>query len=157
MVGNAGHIGRLAKAPTELALHDDVRGFHSQMVFIVKSFFFTFVGAMLGPPWSLAVAGVLLALVLLVARYPGTWLALLKSSLDVRQRRIVLLSLPRGVAAGVLATLPVAAGLADMEQLPTVVFACVVGTILIFAAGFPLVIRGEPATGQATAEGSLPP
>jgi len=157
LVGNAGHIGRLANVKAELALHDDVRGFHSQMVFIVKSFFFTFVGAMLGPPWSLAVAGAVLAVVLLVARYPGTWLALLKSPLDVRQRRIVLLSLPRGVAAGVLATLPVAAGLADMEQLPTVVFACVMGTILIFAAGFPLVIRGERASTESPAESSVPP
>jgi cell volume regulation protein A len=144
MVGNAGHLGRLANVNAELALHDDVRGFHSQMVFIVKSFFFTFVGAMLGPPWSLAVAGTLLAVVLLVARNPAVWFALLRSSLDRRERNIVNLSLPRGVAAGVLATVPVTAGLAGMEQLPTMVFACVFGTILIFAAGFPLALRTPP-------------
>ena len=141
VVGNAGHIGKLIRLDTHLELHDDVRGFHSQMVFIVKSFFFTFIGAMLGPPWSLTIAGVLLALVLLMARYPGAWLAMLRSSLDKEQRRFVFLSLPRGVAAGVLATLPVAAGVPGTQELPTVVFACVVGTILIFAVGFPLVLR----------------
>ena len=149
VVGNAGHIGRLANVATELALHDDVRGFHSQMVFIVKSFFFTFVGAMLGPPWSLAAAGTLLAVVLLVARFPGAWFAMLKSSLDREQRHLVFLSLPRGVAAGVLATLPVAAGVPGTEGLPTVVFACVFGTILIFAAGFPLALRRRAATEAA--------
>ncbi|HEY3859571.1 MAG TPA: cation:proton antiporter [Gammaproteobacteria bacterium] len=144
MVGNGGHIRRLANISQELALHDDVRGFHSQMVFIIKSFFFTFVGAMLGPPWGLAAIGAVLAAVLLVVRYPGAWLAMLHAPLDGRQRRIVFLSVPRGVAAGVLATLPVSAGLTGMQDLPTVAFACVFATILIFAAGFPLVMRGAP-------------
>lgn len=141
VVGNAGHIGRSVNITRDLSQQDDVRGFHSQMVFIIKSFFFTFVGAMLGPPWGLATAGAILAAVLLVARYPAAWLAMTNSSLQPRQRHIVFMSVPRGVAAGVLATLPMAAGLAGMEDLSTVVFACVVGTILIFAAGFPLVMR----------------
>src|SRR6185295_6922389 len=62
LVSNGSHFTRFLRTPRELTLHDDVRGFHSQMVFIVKSFFFTFVGAMLGPPWSFAAAGALLAL-----------------------------------------------------------------------------------------------
>jgi hypothetical protein len=31
-----------------------------------------------------------------------------------------------------------------MQDLPTVAFACVFATILIFATGFPLVMRGAP-------------
>ena len=159
VVGNASHISKMIRLSTHLELHDDVRGFHSQMVFIVKSFFFTFIGAMLGPPWSLAVAGALLAVVLLIARYPGAWFAMLKSSLDREQRSLVFLSLPRGVAAGVLATLPVAAGVPGTQELPAVIFACVFGTILIFAVGFPLVLRG-PASGKSAAgagEAVVPP
>lgn len=148
VVGNASHIGRRVSITRELGVRDDVRGFHSQMFFIIKSFFFTFVGAMLGPPWSLATAGAVLAAVLLVARYPAAWLAMSRSSLGPRPRHVVFMSVPRGVAAGVLATLPLASGLPGMEGLPTVVFACVVGTILIFAAGFPLVMRGGPAPGR---------
>lgn len=155
MVGNAGHIGRLAKVRERLSLEDDVRGFHSQMVFIVKSFFFTFVGAMLGRPWGLALAGAVLAVVLLVVRYPGAWLAMLRSKLAPEQRRIVYVSVPRGVAAGVLATLPVSAGIPGTEGLPTVVFACVFGTILIFAALFPLAMRAnEPQGTEGTSSGT---
>ncbi|MFI4968471.1 MAG: cation:proton antiporter [Gammaproteobacteria bacterium] len=159
VVGNASHVGKMMKLDTHLELHDDVRGFHSQMVFIVKSFFFTFIGAMLGPPWSLAVAGALLAVVLLIARYPGAWLAMLKSSLDREQRNLVFLSLPRGVAAGVLATLPVAAGVPGTQELPAVIFACVFGTILIFAVGFPLVLSRPESAGSSTGaeEAATPP
>lgn len=146
VVGNARHIGRRVNIAQDLSLHDDVRGFHGQMFFIIKSFFFTFVGAMLGPPWGLATAGAILAAVLLVARYPAAWLAMTHSSLQARPRHIVFMCVPRGVAAGVLATLPMAAGLPGMEDLSTVVFACVVGTILIFAAGFPLVMRSGSAS-----------
>jgi cell volume regulation protein A len=151
VVGNASHIGRSVNIDRNLRMHDDVRGFHSQMFFIIKSFFFTFVGAMLGPPWGLAAAGAILAAVLLVARYPAAWLAMLNSSMQPRPRHIVFMSVPRGVAAGVLATLPLASGLPGMADLPTVVFACVVGTILLFATGFPLVMRGPPPDGQGAA------
>ena len=152
VVGNANHIGRRVNITHDLRLHDDVRGFHSQMFFIIKSFFFTFVGAMLGPPWGLATAGAILAAVLLVARYPAAWLAMTNSSLQPRSRHIVFMSVPRGVAAGVLATLPMAAGLPGMEDLSIVVFACVVGTILIFAAGFPLVMRSRSAPGPEVSQ-----
>jgi cell volume regulation protein A len=99
---------------------------------------------MLGPPWGLAAGGAILAGTLLVARYPAAWLAMTGSSLGAKPRYIVFMTVPRGVAAGVLATLPAAAGLPGMESLSTVVFACVVGSILIFAAGFPLVMRSGP-------------
>jgi hypothetical protein len=45
------------------------------------------------------------------------------------------------MAAGVLATLPMAAGVPDTEGLPIAVFACVLTTIAIFAIGFPLTKR----------------
>ena len=41
-----------------------MRGIHSQMAFMVKSFFFVFIGAMLGPPWTLVAFGGALGFVL---------------------------------------------------------------------------------------------
>ena len=151
VVGNAGHIRYLVKLPVQLELHGDVQGFHSQMVFIVKSFFFTFIGAMLGPPWGLAAAGAMLAAVLLVVRYPAAWLALQHTALGPGLRRLVYLSVPRGVAAGVLATLPMSSGVPGMQELPVVVFACVFSTVLIFALGFPLAVHRQPAAAGAAA------
>ena len=52
----------------------------------------------------------------------------------------------RYLLAGVLATLPVTAGIKGTENLPVVVFAAVLTTILVFAVGFPMVKkRGVPA------------
>jgi potassium/hydrogen antiporter len=140
IVGNASSISRRGFT-ANVELHPDVRGFHSQMAFIIKSFFFTFIGAMISPPWSLIAIGVLLGLVLLGARVPGAWLATLGSGLSRGQKKLVIVSMPRGMAAGVLATLPAAAGIEGTDQLPSVVFAGVLTTILVFAIGFPLTRR----------------
>jgi len=141
ITGNALSIGNKIGFIAKLDLNPDVRGFHSQMAFIIKSFFFTFIGAMISPPWSLIAIGVLLGLFLFVARVPPAWLAIVGSGLSRQQKKLVAVSMPRGMAAGVLATLPAAAGVEGTEQFPTMVFACVLTTILIFAIGFPLARR----------------
>ncbi len=141
IVGNGRGIARKLGFTSIVELRPDVRGFHSQMTFIIKSFFFTFIGAMLSPPWTLIAVGVFLGVVLLAARVPGCWMATLGSGLNGDQKRLVIVSMPRGMAAGVLAPLPAAAGVKGTEQLPSVVFAAVLTTIVVFAVGFPLVRR----------------
>lgn len=146
VVGNAPAISRKIGFVANVELRPDVRGFHSQMAFIIKSFFFTFIGAMMAPPWSLIAIGVLLGLLLLVARAPGSWLATLGSGLTREQKWLTVVSMPRGMAAGVLATLPATAGVEGTALFPSVVFAGVLTTILIFAVGFPLARRRAAAT-----------
>ncbi len=147
IVGNAGVIcSRVGmESESELDLGADVRGVHGQIAFIIKSFFFTFIGAMLGPPWGLMALGVLLGVVLLLARVPVVRLVTLGRTFDSHERDLIAVALPRGMAAGVLATLPAAAGVPGTDQLSTVVFACVLTTVLIFAVGFPLVRRRQNA------------
>jgi cell volume regulation protein A len=151
VVGNAGAIGNRLGLVRELDLGTDVRGVHTQVTFIIKSFFFTFIGAMLGPPWSVLAFGLVLGVVLLLARVPGVMAATLGSDLTPAQRKLVVVALPRGMAAGVLATMPVAAGVPGTETLPTLVFASVLTTIVIFAVGFPLARRARPPAKKAVA------
>ncbi|MCC6667621.1 MAG: cation:proton antiporter [Polyangiaceae bacterium] len=146
IVGNAKSISAKVGLADQHGLGHDVRGFHAQMAFIIKSFFFTFIGAMLGPPLGLIALGVLLGLLLLGARIPGVLAATAGTNFVPAEKKLIAVSLPRGMAAGVLATLPAAAGVAGTEALPTVVFAAVFTTILVFAVGFPLTRRGLPAS-----------
>jgi cell volume regulation protein A len=146
VLGNADLLSRRIGLIHHVELDVSVRGFHKQMTFMVKSFFFVFIGAMLGPPWLLVIAGIVLGGVLLVARVPGVMLATFGSGLTPDQKKLVTVSMPRGMAAGVLATLPVSAGVPGTEPLPVLVFACVFTTILVFAVGFPLLRGRRPAT-----------
>jgi cell volume regulation protein A len=141
ILGNAPSLSRAVGLAHPVELDTEVRGFHRQMVFIVKSFFFVFIGAMLGPPWSLILIGVLLGFALLIVRAPAVTLSVLGSAFDADQKKLATVALPRGMAAGVLATLPWSAHVPNTEWLPVMVFATVFTTILLFAVGFPFVRR----------------
>lgn len=151
VVGNADVIGRRFGFARRLDLGRLVRGLHAEVSFMVKSFFFTFLGAMLGPPWGLFALGIVLGPVLLAARLPAVRLVTAGPEFDGADRRLAAVAYPRGMAAGVLATLPAAMGIPGTQTLPALVFACVFATILIFAAGFPLARRGAPVVGEAAA------
>jgi cell volume regulation protein A len=154
VLGNARSLSQKLGLSGPIELDSSVRGFHRQMAFIIKSFFFVFIGAMLGPPWGLILFGVFLGLALFAARRPSVELALLGGGFTPDERKIVWVALPRGMAAGVLATVPVTAGVAGTEPLPVAVFACVFTSILIFAVGFPLVRRR--VAGLAGSPGAVP-
>jgi cell volume regulation protein A len=141
MVGNAPALSKVVGLARTASLGRGVQSVHDEITFIIKSFFFTFIGAMLGPPWGLVVLGVLLGLLLLAARVPAAWLVSIGSGLSTPARGILAVSMPRGMAAGVLAMMPAQAGVAGTEQLSVVVFATVFTSILIFAAGFPILKR----------------
>lgn len=156
IVGNARLLGRKLGLAWKIDLGANVRGFHAQMAFIVKSFFFVLIGALLGPPWPLVIVGVVLGLILLPVRLPAVQAATYGNGFDRRERAVMSIALPRGLAAGVMATIPAAAGVPDTRGLVTVVFACIVTTIVVFSIGMPLIARrvppGEPGPGAPVSE-----
>lgn len=141
IVGNARLLSRKLHFGSDIDLGPSVRGFHTQMAFIVKSFFFVLIGALLEPPWPLVIVGVVLGLILLLVRVPAVRAATYGGGFERRERAVMAVALPRGLAAGVMATIPAAAGVPDTQGLVTVVFACIVTTIVLFSVGMPLVAR----------------
>ena len=141
VVGNARLFSRRLGLVADIDLGLGVRGFHAQMAFIVKSFFFVLIGTLLIPPWSGAALGAALGVILWIVRIPAVRLAMLGGGLDRAQRRVMEVSLPRGMAAGVMATVPAAAGVPGTRGLATIVFACIISTIAIFAVGLPVASR----------------
>jgi cell volume regulation protein A len=131
------------------------RLFHGQVTFIIKALFFTFMGAMLGRPSANMAIGVGIGLLLVVARAFAVRLALKGSSLARAERGIVTVLVPRGLAAGVLATFPVTAGLASSEAIPEMVYAAVITTIVAFAVTLPGARRRLADEGAAVAD-SIP-
>ncbi len=156
IVGNARLFSRRLGMVTDIDLGIGVRGFHSQMAFIVKSFFFVMIGALLTPPWSGIALGVLLAAVLYGVRLPAVRVATMGSGFAREDRALINACMPRGMAAGVLATVPMAAGVVATESLPVIVFSCIVATIAVFTIGLPLAARraaqpvSEPLQTRAT-------
>jgi Na+:H+ antiporter len=127
------------------SLDEATRSVHSQVTFAVKAFFFVFMGAMLGQPSLDLAFGVVLGLILVGARVVAVRGALVGTALSRPERRVVAVLAPRGLAAGVLATFPIVAGLRDAGPIPVVVYAAVITTIVAFAVALPVARRRLPA------------
>ncbi len=161
VVGNAEALMKMVGfqlGDKPLQLDDTVVTVHTQIAFIIKSFFFTYIGLMLAPPWSLLLLGIIVGLTLFGSRIPAVMLIAREPEFDQGERKLISIALPRGMAAGVLATLPAAAGIEGAENLPSMVFAAVVTSIAIFAIGFRKV-RSEQAraAGVTVTQASPPP
>ncbi|MBN1606399.1 MAG: cation:proton antiporter [Polyangiaceae bacterium] len=139
MLGNARSFREAFGLGEDTQLGEGVQAVHSQLAFIIKSFFFTFIGAMLAPPWLLLALGGGLGLLLLAARIPAMAVATLGGGFSRGAKGVVAVTFPRGMAAGVLAMFPFESGMSHTRELPVVVFAAVLCSILFFAVGFPLM------------------
>ena len=142
-------------AGAAIQLDSDAQAVHSQIRFIVKSLFFAFLGLMMSPPWSLLVMGAVLGVILLLARIPAVFVGLRGAAMGPREVSLAYISMPRGMAAGALATLPLLAGVSGSESVPTLVFAAVTMSIILFTVGFgraygdgPLVVAETAETGE---------
>jgi cell volume regulation protein A len=118
-----------------------------QMTFFIKSFFFFLIGLMFPTDLrqiALAAVGVLF---LAAMRVPAVLLSTRRMGLGKKEFWFLSTAIPRGLAAGVLATLPVQYGIPGTENLAPVIFAVIVLSVLIFAIGFSIVGRlpDEPA------------
>lgn len=139
MLGNARYFSRRIGLSQDAVLDQGIRDVHGQVAFFIKSFFFTFIGAMLGAPWGMVALGVFVGVVLLAVRIPAVFLATAGAGLDMDSRMTASVFLPRGMAAGVLAMMPNAMGVPGTQELPVLVFAAIVTTIVLFSTGFPLL------------------
>ncbi|MEZ4453939.1 MAG: cation:proton antiporter [Nannocystaceae bacterium] len=164
VVGNAAPftkwLHRLGPEDPGIRLDARVQEVHAQISFIFKSLFFTFLGLMLSPPWGLLIMGGVLGLVLLLARLPAVFVAVRGAGLSDQEVDVAYVCLPRGMAAGALATMPHLAGVPGTAEVPTLVFSAVIASIVIFSVGFRRVsgpvgaIEGAGPKGQVAKDRS---
>ncbi len=141
IVGNARVLMRwffrgAARDNHEIRLSGSIKLAHSQINFIVKTLFFTYMGLMLTPPWSLLIMGVVLGVLLLVTRWPAVGFGLRGTGFHDDDRRTAMICCPRGMAAGALATMPALAGVPGTENLHSLVFSTIATSIVLFTIGF---------------------
>jgi len=152
VLGNSNMIFRRKKSwDSKPSFSDDPATWvaHDQLTFLVKSDFFFVIGVMFPTSPRLIFAGAGLAVVLTLFRFPATAVSLWKSGFKRGEMRLISVCMPRGLAAGVMSTVPMQVGIKGMEELTPGIFSTIVFTILIFAAAFAVFNKG--AAGDRTA------
>jgi cell volume regulation protein A len=109
MLGNEKEIYRMLRreGPPNTTVDVGLKRFESEVAFLLRTFFFVYIGliATIGNATTVFL-GVILSLMLLLVRFGAVRLATLRSDMLAKERPIMAVILTRGLAAAVLATLP---------------------------------------------------
>ncbi|NQV39143.1 MAG: cation:proton antiporter [Nitrosopumilus sp.] len=133
MVGNKKHLSRILRFKLPKIEMDDPT--HNQLTFLVRSFFFVFVGLMASfGQIEYLVFGVLATIAIYFGR-----VFVVKGTLTKRFSRldkaVTNSMIPRGLAAAVLATYPITMGLPNAEAYPQLVFFIILSSVIITTIG----------------------
>ena len=132
MLGNKRHLSRFLKFKIPDMAEDSM---HSQLTFLVRTFFFVFVGLMASfGKIEYFFFGIIATIAIYFGRILVTKVTLTKrfSFLD---RKVTAVMIPRGLAAAVLATFPLTLGLPNGEAYPEIVFVIIMVSVIITTIG----------------------
>jgi cell volume regulation protein A len=112
-----------------------------QMTFLIKSFFFFLIGLVFPTDFRMIALAALGVLFIVVLRIPAVLLSTRGMGLGRKEFWFLVAAIPRGLAAGVLATIPFNRGIPGLENLAPGIYALIVFSVIIFAVGFGIVGR----------------
>ena len=133
MVGNKSHLAKILRFKLPRIELDDPT--HNQLTFLVRSFFFVFVGLMASfGQIEYLIFGVLMTIAVYFGRILVVKITLTKrfSFLD---RAVTKSMIPRGLAAAVLATYPITMGLPNADAYPQLIFFIILSSVVITTIG----------------------
>ena len=135
IIGNNGSIAKLFKFRTTVSVDEHVRDFHCQISFLIRSFFFVFTGLLFTfSSFSSVLFGLLLTFAFLGIRFIIIKITTLKSNLHPVETLMTIM-FPRGLAAAVLASLPLTMGIPGSELFPEISFIVILSSILVTTIG----------------------
>ena len=133
MLGNRNNMARVLRFRIPPIEMDDPT--HNQITFIVRAFFFVFVGLMASFG---RIEYIAFGIGITVAIYIGR-LIVAKTTLTKRfsklDRKVTYVMIPRGLAAAVLATFPITMGLPNAKAYPEIVFFIILASVVITTMG----------------------
>jgi len=133
MLGNRYRLSRFLKLKLPEISTDDTM--HNQLTFLVRSFFFVFVGLLASfGQIEFLIFGIVAAITIYFGRIIVTKVTLTRR-FSLLDRKVTSVMIPRGLAAAVLATFPITLGLPNGEVYPQIVFFVIMASVIITTIG----------------------
>ncbi|MFP3879402.1 MAG: cation:proton antiporter [Dehalococcoidia bacterium] len=153
VLGNGMDFARFVRTRRTIEIHNTMVKFHRQISFLVKTFFFAYLGMMItfDDP-GVILPAVILSFVLLAVR------CIMVCGISARKRSlagskgILTVMLPRGLSAAVVAEIAATSGIPNARLYPEIVIVVIVTTVIIAASGIPLFARKSPEEKSQTGE-----
>ncbi len=133
MLGNRQYLSRFLKFKLPDISTDD--SMHNQLTFLVRSFFFVFVGLLASfGQIEYIIFGIIATIAIYLGRVIVAKISLTKR-FSLLDRKVTSVMIPRGLAAAVLATYPITMGLPNGEAYPQIIFFIIMCSVIITTIG----------------------
>jgi len=136
VLGNGDAIAKIIRTRKKLEISNETIAFQSEVTFFVRTFFFVFLGMLVGVDDSkMLIIGIFLGVILVAARVVPTYISSYNTDITQDEQRFILMMAPRGLAAAVLAQLPIFYNIPNAEIFSDLVFVIILVSILITIIG----------------------
>ncbi|MBN2101309.1 MAG: cation:proton antiporter [Candidatus Aenigmarchaeota archaeon] len=130
VLGNAETFTSIFKIRKKLELDEKMRGFQSEITFFMKAFFFVLLGLISVINVQYIVYGLVTAAILILLRFAVVYIGTRNMKLERLDRNIMRITVPRGLAAAVLAQYPMTYGIPGAEMISSIVFVVILATVV---------------------------
>ena len=154
MFGNKQLLSRYMRFTIPEISYDDPT--HNQLTFLVRSFFFVFVGLLATlDRIEFIFFGVVAAILIYLTR-----IGIVKVSLGKRfslfDKKVTSAMIPRGLAAAVVAIIPLTIGIANAEVYPQIVFVIILSSVIITTVAITKAKAHIPADSNNKTKTNMP-
>jgi cell volume regulation protein A len=124
-------LNRLPVSVRPVSLNEIEKAFFSEAGFLLKAFFFVYIGlsiVLANPVWM--AMGAIITLVIFYIRVPVVWLSVPRS-VPAADASIMAIMVPKGLAAAVLASIPLQMGIPGGDMIESVTYSVVLFSIVL--------------------------
>ena len=158
ILGNARELSRKFKFRKEVLVNPNIRLFQEEITFFVRTFFFAYIGLLINSAYfklEIIAISLLIVGIFLIIRKIGQIIVL--RGIENPDKNFIVSLVPRGLAAAVLATMPISSGIIvkDFQQtiFAVIIFSNAIATIGIFL--FDKEKQGEKIKGEKELEETI--
>jgi len=130
VLGNGKKFCEMLKFRKIFTVSRIMRTFQDEVTFFIKSFFFVYLGLIVVLNREYILYGVIISFILILTRIASVKIASVRFNIEAIERKIMSAMVPRGLAAAVLAQLPMSYGLPNAEIFSNVVLVVILTTVL---------------------------
>lgn len=130
VLGNGQNIAFMLRTERKLSVNHLLMSFQSEVSFFIRSFFFVYIGIIAVLNQQYALYGVIISAALIFVRYIAVRISTVRSDITKAEKNIMAVLVPRGLAAAVLAQLPLSYGIKYADVIFNIVFVVILVTVL---------------------------
>jgi len=153
VLANGYIISSMLKMKDQVEATGVMKKFQSQISFLIRTFFFVYLGLIISfQNMDLLLIGVAISAILLIGRVLSVALTSVRDAGLRSNRAILILMLPRGLAAAVMAQIVSTSGIPGGEVFADISIAVIITTVLIASIGSFMMANKKPGSDSSSAK-----